>query len=82
MKTAPSGLFSRKGIKLDDAGGEYPDSRSYESLPAGGHAVTLEKIEEEHLRRILAATKSLQKSADILGIDQAIFWHRYKKYGI
>ena len=55
--------------------------------PAGctpniGDAVSLEKIEEQHIRRILASTKSLQEAADILGIDQATLWRRRKKYGI
>ncbi len=47
-----------------------------------GDRVSLEKIEEEHIRRVLAATKSLQEAADILGIDQATLWRRRKKYGI
>ena len=47
-----------------------------------GDRVPLEKIEEEHIRRVLATTKSLQEAADILGIDQATLWRRRKKYGI
>jgi NtrC-family two-component system response regulator AlgB len=47
-----------------------------------GNPVSLEKIEEEHIRRILATTKSLQEAADLLGIDQATLWRRRKKYGI
>jgi two-component system, NtrC family, response regulator AlgB len=47
-----------------------------------GDRVSLEKIEEEHIRRVLAATKSLQEAADVLGIDQATLWRRRKKYGI
>ncbi len=47
-----------------------------------GDMVSLEKIEEDHIRRVLAATKSLQEAADILGIDQATLWRRRKKYGI
>lgn len=47
-----------------------------------GAPVTIEKIEEQHIRRILATTKSLQEAADILGIDQATLWRRRKKYGI
>lgn len=54
----------------------------HESLPNTGDPLTLEKIEEAHIRRILAATKSLQEAADILGIDQATLWRRRKKYGI
>jgi NtrC-family two-component system response regulator AlgB len=47
-----------------------------------GDRVSLEKIEEEHIRRVLATTKSLQEAADILGIDQATLWRRRKKYDI
>ncbi|MGZ3749299.1 MAG: helix-turn-helix domain-containing protein [Pseudobdellovibrionaceae bacterium] len=47
-----------------------------------GDRVSLEKIEEEHIRRVLATTKSIQEAADILGIDQATLWRRRKKYGI
>jgi NtrC-family two-component system response regulator AlgB len=47
-----------------------------------GDPVTLEKIEEQHIRRVLVTTKSLQETADILGIDQATLWRRRKKYGI
>jgi two-component system, NtrC family, response regulator AlgB len=47
-----------------------------------GDPVSLETIEEQHIRRILASTKSLQEAADILGIDQATLWRRRKKYGI
>ena len=50
--------------------------------PGIGDPVTIEKIEEQHVRRILATTKSLQDAADILGIDQATLWRRRKKYGI
>jgi NtrC-family two-component system response regulator AlgB len=47
-----------------------------------GDLVNLEKIEELHIRRVLAATKSLQEAADVLGIDQATLWRRRKQYGI
>jgi NtrC-family two-component system response regulator AlgB len=50
--------------------------------PAVGDLTTLEQIEEQHIRRVLASTKSLQEAADILGIDQATLWRRRKKYGI
>jgi len=56
-------------------------------LPSGttstvGDRVSLEKIEEEHIRRVLSATKSLQEAAEVLGIDQATLWRRRKQYGM
>jgi NtrC-family two-component system response regulator AlgB len=50
--------------------------------PKIGDAVPLEKIEELHVRRILAKSRSLQEAAEILGIDQATLWRRRKKYRI
>ena len=50
--------------------------------PRIGDPVTLDRIEELHIRRVLAAAASLQDAAGILGIDQATLWRRRKKYGI
>ena len=47
-----------------------------------GDLVSLEAIEERHIRRVLSATSSLQEAATILGIDQATLWRRRKKYDI
>mgnify|MGYP005846412973 FL=1 len=53
-----------------------------ERAPNLGDPVNLEKIEELHIRRVLAAAKSLQEASEILGMDQATLWRRRKKYGI
>jgi two-component system, NtrC family, response regulator AlgB len=47
-----------------------------------GSHVTIQVIEENHIRRVLASTKSLQEAADILGIDQATLWRKRKDLGI
>ena len=47
-----------------------------------GDLVSLDKIEEIHIRRVLATAKSLQEAADILGVDQATLWRRRKRYHI
>jgi NtrC-family two-component system response regulator AlgB len=39
-------------------------------------------VEENHIRRVLATTKSLQEAAEILGIDQATLWRKRKQFGI
>jgi two-component system, NtrC family, response regulator AlgB len=47
-----------------------------------GDPLTLDVIEENHIRRILASSKSLQEAADLLGIDQATLWRKRKQYRI
>jgi NtrC-family two-component system response regulator AlgB len=47
-----------------------------------GDPVPIEQIEELHIRRVLASTKSLEEAAEILGIDTATLWRRRKQYGI
>jgi NtrC-family two-component system response regulator AlgB len=50
--------------------------------PAPGALISLDQLEELHIRRVLAATKSLDEAAEVLGIDAATLWRRRKKYGI
>ena len=70
--------------KTDTVGKEcLPDKISAsEEIPGLGDAIQLDKIEEIHIRRILASTASIQLAADILGIDTATLWRKRKKYGI
>lgn len=50
--------------------------------PEIGDHVPLKQIEEAHIRRVIASTRTLQEAADILGIDQATLWHKRKLFGI
>ncbi len=50
--------------------------------PKVGDLVSLETIEEMHIRQVLAATKSLEEAARVLGLDPATLWRRRKKYGV
>ncbi len=47
-----------------------------------GDRVSLNRLEELHIRRILASTESLDQAANVLGIDVATLWRRRKKYGM
>jgi len=51
-------------------------------LPQLGDPLTLEQMEELHIRRVLASTSSLDEAAAILGIDPATLWRKRRKYGI
>jgi NtrC-family two-component system response regulator AlgB len=54
--------------------------------PAGrmevGGALTLEQLEAEHIRRILASTATLEEAATLLGIDPSTLYRKRKRYGL
>jgi NtrC-family two-component system response regulator AlgB len=58
--------------------GSPPPARS---VTVGGR-VTLDELEAEHLRRILAATATLDEAAAILGIDPSTLYRKRKRYGL
>lgn len=47
-----------------------------------GGAVTLEVLEAEHVRRVLAASASLEDAAQTLGIDPSTLYRKRKKLGL
>lgn len=49
---------------------------------APGALLPLERLEELHVRRVLAATRTLEEAASVLGIDAATLWRKRKRYGI
>jgi NtrC-family two-component system response regulator AlgB len=56
--------------------------RSPASSAGIGEMLTLEQLEERHIRAVLAATASLDEAARILGMDSVTLWRRRKRYGI
>jgi NtrC-family two-component system response regulator AlgB len=52
------------------------------NLPQTGSLVSLEKLEEAHMRKVLEQTPSLTEAAEILGIDQATLYRKRKKIGL
>jgi two-component system, NtrC family, response regulator AlgB len=50
--------------------------------PKVGDLVSLETIEEMHIRQVLTASKSLEEAARVLGMDPVTLWRRRKKYGV
>jgi NtrC-family two-component system response regulator AlgB len=52
------------------------------ATPELGDPISLDRIEELHIRRVLASSRSLEDAATVLGIDPATLWRKRKKYGI
>ncbi len=46
-----------------------------------GQRVTLRRLEEEHIRRVLANTASLDQASEILGIDPSTLYRKRRKLG-
>jgi NtrC-family two-component system response regulator AlgB len=44
-----------------------------------GGRFTLESIENEHIRSVIATTRSLDEAAEVLGIDPATLYRRRRK---
>jgi NtrC-family two-component system response regulator AlgB len=47
-----------------------------------GGRVTLDALEAEHIRRVLAAAPSLDDAAAVLGIDPSTLYRKRKRYGL
>jgi NtrC-family two-component system response regulator AlgB len=64
------------------SGGKTGVSGDNNNAPQIGAMISLEKLEEIHLRKILERTPSLTEAAQILGIDQATLYRKRKKIGL
>jgi NtrC-family two-component system response regulator AlgB len=47
-----------------------------------GARVTLDQLEAEHIRRVLAATPTVEEAAQVLGIDPSTLYRKRKRYGL
>jgi len=47
-----------------------------------GGRVTLDTLEAEHIRRILAATPTVEEAASVLGIDPSTLYRKRKRYNL
>ncbi|MBV9122544.1 MAG: sigma-54-dependent Fis family transcriptional regulator [Planctomycetes bacterium] len=47
-----------------------------------GSRATLDQLEAEHIRRILAGSATLEEAADILGIDASTLYRKRKRFGL
>src|SRR5580693_4533495 len=75
-KIAPVDFPSEMSASNGSAGG------GGSHLAQVGSLISLEKLEEMHLRKVLERTPSLTEAAQILGIDQATLYRKRKKIGL
>ncbi|WP_165227566.1 sigma-54-dependent transcriptional regulator [Aquisphaera insulae] len=66
---------------LPDRIASPPPSSAADRIEVGA-PVRLDRLEEAHIRRILAATSSREEAAQILGIDPSTLYRKRKQYGL
>ena len=52
------------------------------TMPQVGARISLEELENQHLRQVIAKTSSMEEAAQILGIDPATLYRKRKKLGL
>jgi NtrC-family two-component system response regulator AlgB len=68
--------------------GDFPSEMRIENAvhagadAAVGSMVSLDKLEETHIRRIVESVSNLSEAATVLGIDQATLYRKRKKLGL
>ncbi len=67
-------------IELADLPDEFAASRR--QAVAVGSRATLDELEAEHIRRILATARNLDEAAQVLGIDPATLYRKRSKLGL
>jgi len=71
-------------MKAFVSGNGFSNSRAADEEFAGAAAgsARLCDIEREHIRQVLAASKTVHEAAEILGIDDATLWRKRKRYNL
>lgn len=67
-------------LRPDDLPLEFVDNN--DSAPRPGSLVSLQDLESEHIKRVVAKTSSLEEASHILGIDPATLYRKRKKLGL
>jgi NtrC-family two-component system response regulator AlgB len=49
-------------------------------LPSMSPEASLEEVEAEHIKRVLAHASTIEEAADILGIGIATLWRKRKRH--
>jgi two-component system, NtrC family, response regulator AlgB len=68
-------------VGLADLPAQVGSQLPHGSVDVGGD-VTLDRLEAEHIRRVLANTPTLDRAAAVLGIDPSTLYRKRKRYGL
>ena len=73
-------LSTGAAVDLADLPAQMGPDLPRSSLEVGG-PMTLEQLESEHIRRVVAAAPTIEKAAQLLGIDPSTLYRKRKRYG-
>ncbi len=70
--------------------GDLPENITHTPLPSAadngvtgaGARISLEELENQHLRRVISQASTMEEAAEILGIDPATLYRKRKKLGL
>lgn len=68
-------------VGLSDLPAQVGASLPPSAMEIGG-SVTLDQLEAEHIRRVLATTATMEQAAIVLGIDPSTLYRKRKRYGL
>jgi NtrC-family two-component system response regulator AlgB len=76
-------LAKHERIQVEDLALESDGVRETNGTsPQPGDMISLEKLEDIHVRKVLERTGSIAQAARVLGVDQATIYRRRKKMGV
>jgi NtrC-family two-component system response regulator AlgB len=78
------GVLLSKGTEIDvkDLPTSLTTAASTPSRTSVGEDASIDAIEMEHIRRVLASSATLEDAARTLGIDSSTLYRKRKKYGL
>lgn len=69
-------------VQLEDLTGLLEIKQPVPPSGRGETLASMEQVEAEHIARVLAATRTLELAAKVLGMDGVTLWRKRKKYGL
>jgi NtrC-family two-component system response regulator AlgB len=76
-------LGAREEVQLDDLADMYEAQRRPKAAEkAESSLISVEQMEINHIRSVLAQTRTLEQAANVLGLTGVTLWRKRKKYGL
>jgi len=79
---AKGNKISLEDLPVELRGQSVSGGNSSDASPQVGAMVSMEQLEEAHLRKVLERSSNLAEAAQVLGIDQATLYRKRKKIGL